>query len=164
MVMSPDQTRVILGGSFDKINGSTYHSLAAADATTGSPLPWGSQSDSYLIQDDGVNSGITGLATNGTKVFVTGFNFTNKAKPGGLEGRASISPVDGTVSWISDCHGDSYGSVPIGNVLYSVSHAHDCEPAGTFPETESAHLAPCVGRDHLRHARERTGHERVLGV
>ncbi len=135
MAMSPDQTRVILGGSFDTINGSTYHSLAAADATTGAPLPWGSESDSYLIKDDGVNSGITGLTTNGSKIFVTGFNFTNKAKPGGLEGRASISPVDGTVSWISDCHGDSYGSVPIGNVLYSVGHAHDCQPAGAFPET-----------------------------
>jgi outer membrane protein assembly factor BamB len=135
MVMAPDQTRVILGGSFDTINGSTYHALAAADATTGAPLPWGSQSDSYLIQDDGVNSGITGLSTNGSKVFVTGFNFMNVAKPGGLEGRASISPVDGTVSWISDCHGDSYASVPIGNVLYSVGHAHDCQPAGAFPET-----------------------------
>ena len=47
MVMSPDLTRVILGGSFDTINGSTYHCLAAADATTGAPLPWGSESDSY---------------------------------------------------------------------------------------------------------------------
>jgi hypothetical protein len=135
MVMSPDLSRVILGGSFSQINGSTYHSLAAADATTGAPVPWASQSDSYAIRDDGVNSGITSLSTNGSKTFLTGFNFQNPAKPGGLEGRAAISPVNGTVSWISDCHGDSYSAVPIGNVLYSVGHAHDCEPAGAFPES-----------------------------
>ncbi len=136
MVMSPDQSRVIFGGSFATVNGSTYHSLAAADASTGVPLPWGSQSDSYLIQDDGVTSGITSLTSNGSKIFLSGFNTANVAKPGGLEGRASISPVDGTVTWISDCHGDSYSTAPVGNVLYSVGHAHDCQPAGYFPETD----------------------------
>jgi hypothetical protein len=83
-----------------------------------------------------LNSGITSLTANGSKVFLGGFNFGNISKPGGFEGRATISPVDGTILWISDCHGDTYSAFPIGNVLYSVGHAHDCRPAGAFPETD----------------------------
>jgi hypothetical protein len=134
MVMSPNRALVIFGGSFTKVNGTTYHGLAAADAQTGIPAPWASQSDDYLIRDDGVNSGITSLSANGSTVFLTGFNFQNIAKPGGLESRAAFDPVAGAVVWINDCHGDSYSAVPIGNVLYSVGHAHDCQPAGAFPE------------------------------
>ena len=136
MVMSPDQSKVIFGGSFGTVNGLTYHGMAAADAVTGVPSPWGSQSDSYAIKLDGTNAGVTTLSTNGTKVFLGGFDTGGITTPGGLEGRAAFSPTDGTVGWISDCHGDTYSTAPVGNILYSVGHAHDCQPIGAFPDTE----------------------------
>jgi hypothetical protein len=136
MVMSPDQTKVIFGGSFGTVTGITYHGSAAADAITGAPLPWGSQSDSYQIQLDGTSSGVTNYSTDGTKIFSGGFNTGQTSRPGGLEGRVSISPSDGTVNWIADCHGDTYSTVPIGNILYSVGHSHDCQPIGAFPDTD----------------------------
>jgi hypothetical protein len=135
MVMSPDSTKVILGGSFAAINSSPYHSIAAVSASTGAPLSWASQSSSFPIRNEGTSSGITSLTTNGNTIFVTGYNFGGKAKPGGFEGRAAISPTNGSLIWVNDCHGDTYSAAPIGSVLYSVGHAHDCKPAGYFPET-----------------------------
>ena len=37
--------------------------------------------------------------------------------------------------WVNDCHGDTYDTYPVGQVLYSVSHAHDCSFIGDFPNT-----------------------------
>ena len=135
MVMSPDRSKVVFGGGFSQVNGIVYHGLAAADASSGTPLAWASQSNSYPIRDDGTSSGINSLSANSNTIFLTGFNYQSISKPGGFEGRAAISPSDGSVIWLNDCHGDTYSAYPIGNVLYSVGHAHDCQPAGYFPDT-----------------------------
>ena len=36
---------------------------------------------------------------------------------------------------VNDCHGDTYDVLPVGSVLYSVGHAHDCSWIGSFPDT-----------------------------
>lgn len=139
MAISPDQSKVIIGGSFDKINSTTYYGLAAVQtASPGNPVAFASQSSTYPIRDyDAVNSssGINSITTNGNLMFITGFSNGNTQRPGAFEGRAAINPTNGNIVWVNDCHGDSYGAIPIGNVLYSVTHAHDCQPAGAFPET-----------------------------
>jgi hypothetical protein len=134
MVMSPDRSLVVIGGSFGAINGRTYHAMGAIGAASGAPVPWASQSNSYPVRSDSASSGITSLSTDGTSIFFTAFNYQQHGAPAKPEGRGAISPDDGSLLWINDCHGDSYSAFPIGQVLYSASHAHDCEPIGAFPE------------------------------
>jgi hypothetical protein len=136
LVMSPDRRKVVIGGSFGRLDGRRYHALGAVAAGSGQPLPWASQSDSFPIRNDANNAGIISLSADANHVYLTGFNVGNRARPGAFEGRAAISPDDGRLVWVNDCHGDSYSSVPIGKVLYSVGHAHDCEPIGAFPEEQ----------------------------
>jgi hypothetical protein len=134
VVMSPGQSLVVIGGSFSAINGVTYHALGAIGASSGAPVTWASQSDSYPVRLDGDSSGITSLSTDGTSIFFTAYNYAQIGAPAKPEGRGAISPIDGTLLWLNDCHGDSYSAFPIGEVLYSAGHAHDCKPAGAFPE------------------------------
>ena len=46
-----------------------------------------------------------------------------------------MTPSTGAILWLNDCHGDTYDFLPVGGVLYSVGHAHDCSPIGEFPVT-----------------------------
>ena len=52
------------------------------------------------------------------------------------------NPTTGQIMWMNTCHGDSYDAVPIGNVLYSASHEHDCSDIGAFSQDDAA--AHCV--------------------
>ena len=38
----------------------------------------------------------------------------------------AADPSTGNINWLNDCHGDTYGTFPSGQVLYTVSHAHNC--------------------------------------
>jgi hypothetical protein len=47
----------------------------------------------------------------------------------------AAEPTTGKITIVNDCHGDSYDVLPVGPVLYSVSHAHDCRWVRSFPDT-----------------------------
>jgi hypothetical protein len=140
VIVTADQSKVVIGGSFTQLNSTTYHSIGAVSATTGaSILPWASTSATFPIRDeDPVNSGagITSFSREAgvDQIFLTAFTFISTSMPGGFEGRASISPFDGHIIFMNDCHGDSYSAFPIGGVLYSVSHEHDCTAISSFRE------------------------------
>ena len=104
------------------------------------------------MNDSGVNAGITSLTTDGTQIYGTGYVFG----PGGnLEGSFAADPDTGAINWIEDCHGDTYDSFPMGQILYVVSHSHYCGNIGAFPQTEPVELPPRHGVHHLpdRHRR-----------
>ena len=56
---------------------------------------------------------------------------------GNLEGAFSANWSNGAIKWVEDCHGDTYGSFPKGDVIYVASHSHYCGnlPDG-FPQTD----------------------------
>ncbi|QQS20316.1 hypothetical protein IPL85_02625 [Candidatus Saccharibacteria bacterium] len=154
MVMAPGNTKVIFGGSFSTVNNLPYHSIAAVDAVTGVPQPnWASTQWSStgwpttdlsrfpINNEDPVASeaAIGSLTTDGTNIYLTGYNFRLFGRPGAIEGRAAISPVDGKLVWLNDCHGDSYDTYPMNGVLYSVGHAHECIDAGSFADGPLRH-------------------------
>lgn len=141
MTLTPDRSKVVVGGSFAKLGSAAYYGLGALDAVTGVGVRWASQSSTFPIRDYGTNAGITSLSADATSIYLTGFNYGAKARPGGFEGRAAISPLDGALRWANDCHGDSYSAIPLGAVLYSVGHPHDCQPAGYFPQTTTPQRA-----------------------
>ena len=128
MVMSPDKTRVIVGGKFATLNGITVYGLGSLDAATGSTLPF---AINQTVQDYGSKCGILSLSVDGNQVYGSGFAFGC----GNFEGTFAADPNTGNIVWVNDCHGDTYSTFPTGQTLYSVSHAHECSPIGQFPDT-----------------------------
>ncbi|MCW2527766.1 MAG: hypothetical protein JWM76_2626 [Pseudonocardiales bacterium] len=132
MTLSPDGTRLILGGHFLMLGGKTRGGLGPVDLVNGAAVtPW-TQPPMFNYGD---NSSFTSLTSDGTNVYGTGYNFGGNGGQGNFEGRFAIKPT-GTVVWIDDCHGDSYSAWHMGDVLYSASHSHNCATVGAYPETD----------------------------
>ena len=51
------------------------------------------------------------------------------------------NPVTGQITWLEDCHGDTYGAFSQAGAVYTVSHAHDCSTIGGFPQKVFWHRA-----------------------
>ena len=125
LVVSPDGAKVVLGGSFSSLNGSTSpgQGLGAVDAATGARnQSWGV---GKTIYNHGTKSAIYSLSSDGTNVYGTGYVF-GALSDGNLEGSFNATWADGTINWIEDCHGDTYSVAPLGDAVYTVSHAHYC--------------------------------------
>lgn len=133
MVMSPDRSKIVIGGSFTAANGSSNpgYGLVMVTPEVGSSLPLPANS---TIRNGGVNAAILSLTSDADSFYATGYVF---GAGGVLEGMTRINWSDGNVVWVEDCHGDSYGNYPKGDVIYVASHAHYCGnlPDG-FPQTE----------------------------
>ena len=110
------------------MNGAKATGVAALDPVTGATRPF---AVNQLITNQGINSAIYSLSTDGTTVFGTGYDFYG---PGNLEGAFAVTADGGNVVEIDDCHGDTYSSFPPAGSLYLASHAHDCGNIGGFPE------------------------------
>jgi PKD repeat protein len=132
MIMAPDQSKVIVAGRFTQLSNQAYYGLGAVDPTSGAVLPWASTSSSYPVQDHNSQSSITSLSTDGTQIYGTGYSYIGG---GNFEGQFAFSPTNGAVVWLNSCHGDNYSSQPVGQVLYSVGHAHDCSDLGAWDDT-----------------------------
>ncbi|TFD76545.1 PKD domain-containing protein [Cryobacterium psychrophilum] len=131
LAVSPDEGKVILGGTFTAYNGGNNpgYGLAAADAATGASLPW---KVNTLIRNGGRNAGITSLTASAEGLFGTGYVY---GSGGNFEGTFRASWADGTLIWVEDCHGDTYSAAPATNVVYTTGHVHYCGNIGGFPET-----------------------------
>ena len=129
MTLSPDGTRVIAGGHFTTLSGQAAYGMGSLDAATGAVLPWAAN---QTIRDAGSNGAIMSLRADGTTIYGSGYAYGAGAS---FEGTFAAEPSTGRIVWLNDCHGDTYDVFPIGQVLYSVGHAHDCSAVGQFPET-----------------------------
>lgn len=134
MTMSPDRTKVIVGGRFSTLNGTTMYGLGAIDANTAALVPWAATN---LIKNARTKAGITQVVTQGPTTYISGFVYGSEAglPKGNLEGVAAVDGNTGAITWIQDCHGDTYQAFEQGDAVYSVSHAHDCRNIGAFPDT-----------------------------
>ena len=133
MILSPDNSRVIIGGAFTTMNGSGNpgYGLASIDPLTGANQAFNANN---LVRNAGANAAITGLSTDGDSLYVSGFVF---GSGGNLEGIARVDWNSTNIVWVEDCHGDTYGSYPKGDLIYASSHAHYCgNLQDGFPQTE----------------------------
>ncbi|MGO4689579.1 PKD domain-containing protein [Glaciibacter sp. 2TAF33] len=130
LVVSPDGSKVVIGGSFTAYNGGNNpgYGLAATDAASGASLPW---KVNGLIRNGGTQAAILSLAGSDKGVFGTGYVF---GSGGNLEGTFRASWDDGTLIWMEDCHGDTYSVAPVNDVVYTTEHAHYCGNIGGFPQ------------------------------
>ena len=135
VVVPANKGKVVVGGHFDDMNGVPTRGLAALDPTTGALVPFPAN---QIIQNWGADAAIWSLSTNDDQVFGTGFTYLVNNDPttgGNLESTFAADATTGELMWVSGCRGDHYDTAPIGNVLYNVSHAHDCAPVGGHPQT-----------------------------
>ena len=134
VIVSPDGTRVVLGGNFTSTNGTgtpSGYGLALLDTATGASLP---MPVNGLIRDAGANAAIMSLAVapDGQSWYGTGYSYQKTT--GNLEG-AFKADWSGNLIWVEDCHGDSYSIFPMDGVLYVAGHSHYCGNVGGYPQT-----------------------------
>jgi PKD repeat protein len=131
LLVSPDDSKVVVGGGFTTLNGSSNpgYGLGAVDTNTGGLLPWAANG---LVRNGGSQAAILSLASDGTRVYGTGYVY---GSGGNLEGTFSADWSDGAIKWVEDCHGDTYGVYASDTAVYTVSHAHYCGNIGGFPQT-----------------------------
>ena len=129
MVLAPDGSRVVVAGQWDHLDGDPRKGLGAVDAITGADEPW---DPANPIADYGASSDITTLTADATQVYGGAYFFT---VGGDMEGRFAINPDTGSINWMNSCHGDTYATFPMGQVLYSASHEHECTDIASFSQT-----------------------------
>jgi PKD repeat protein len=130
IAVPPGRGTVVAGGRFQFANGQEVKGLGAFAASDAALLAWPSYG---VFPNYGPDSAIWSLSTDGTRVYGTAYDYFG---PSEFEGTFGIDVTNGAVSFVNGCKGDTYSSVPIGDVLYSVGHPHDCGMIGGNPQTE----------------------------
>lgn len=148
LLVSPDGSRVIIGGSFDQVNDSAFRSLGSVFADSGATAPWVDHGLPGCV-GCGYGATITTLATDGTHVFAAAETLT----PGLFEGTLAVIPSTGELVWKNDCRGANQSIAVLNEILYVASHAHNCRtvPGGFGPGR------PRIGQ-HLLAQRTTDGH------
>ncbi len=132
MVAAPDGASVVVGGSFTSVNGSATpgYGLVRLAAGTGAVLPL--PVNTTDVRAAGANAAVLSLESDGDHFYGTGYAFGGG---GNLEGTFSADWATGTLTWVEDCHGDTYSAFPLNGVVYEASHKHYCANSGGFPQT-----------------------------
>lgn len=128
LLLTSGSKLLIVGGHFTKLNSSAASGSGAVSPTSGRTKTW---MINKIVKNGSKKSAILSLATDGKVVYGAGYTYG----AGNFEGIYAASSKDGKLLWLQDCHGDQYGIAPVGDVIYSVGHAHYCENIGGFPET-----------------------------
>ena len=130
LAVHPGSNKVFVGGKFGTVNGQVYRGVGALDGTTGAVLPFPLNT---VARNSGTSAGYYGLKVAGNVVYGAGWSF-NGAQ-GNFENVFAVDVNTAQTLWLSGCRGDTYDTMPIGDVIYWVSHAHNCTSIGDFPET-----------------------------
>lgn len=128
LVLTPGSKLLVIGGMFTKLNGTTASGSGAVSPSSGKIKSW---KVNKVVKNGGRASSILSLAVDGNTVYGAGYTYGT----GNFEGVYAASSKDGTIRWLQDCHGDTYGVAPMGDIVYSVGHAHYCSNIGGFPDT-----------------------------
>jgi len=122
IAVSQDGSKIALGGIFDSLNGSSNpgYGLGIVDSTAGGLLP---ASVNQVIRNAGANAAILSLKTAGDSFYGNGYVF---GSGGNLEGSFRADWATGSLTWVEDCHGDTYDVFPVNGVVYAAGHPHYC--------------------------------------
>lgn len=129
MTLNFDKSKLILGGRFQNISGTQQFGMAAADPVSGAFVPWAANG---VVQDFGTQAAILSLAADADGVYGSGYVY---GANGNLEGSFRANNSTGEITWIEDCHGDTYSVFPTPDSVYVAGHPHYCGNIGGFPQT-----------------------------
>lgn len=149
VTVSPAGDKVVLGGNFQTLNGSSNpgYGLAMVSASDASLLPFAANN---VIRNAGLDAAILSLKSDGDDIYGTGYVFGNG---GNLEGSFRASWQSGDLVWVNDCHGDQYDVEPMGDAVYAAGHSHYCGSLeGGFPQSDpwSFYRGIAVSKDSSR--------------
>lgn len=118
--IAPDGSRVLIGGEFATVNGTTTGAVASVDPNTGALQTW----QANTTQPININCAarVTDIIASGSTAYVT----AEGDPPGCYEGTYAARISDGELDWNSTCLGASMGLALLNGVLYKASHQHDC--------------------------------------
>ena len=128
MTLSPDKTKVVIGGAFQNVNGTPAQGITALTASSGALQPW---PVNQVIKNGNAQSGTFSLSIDSDTIYGTSYNYGT----GNFEGQFAMRQ-DGSIKWLNDCHGDTYSVFSADNgIVYGSGHAHFCSNIGGFPES-----------------------------
>jgi hypothetical protein len=143
LAVTPDGSRVAIGGLFDNVNGAVQHGLAMVDATTGASVP------GYQIPSILKTSYITAIVMDSGRMFIAG----RDDKSGNTNRHEGVRAMDldtGATLWGSDghrCLGDTFSLQVLAGQVWVGTHAHDCSRIGGHPETSPRFYGSTMGQD-----------------
>jgi len=131
LIAAPDNSRVIVGGRFQTMNGAAIVGVGAVDGNTGLTQSWTSRPVPTQQAGTANRSWVTDMVLN------NGVVYASDDGEGGhwFDGRWAATFATGDLIWIDNCYGATYGTTIIGQVMYTVSHSHDCTSLGTFHDS-----------------------------
>ena len=129
--VSPDHSKVVIGGSFSSVNGSSEpgYGMALLSASTGEMLP---MPVNDTVRTAGQNAAIFDIAVDNDGFYATAYSSVGRLDEANLEGSFKAD-WNGNLIWLEPCHGDTYGIAPTKEMVYTVGHAHSCETIYGFP-------------------------------
>ena len=129
--VSPDHSKVVIGGSFSSVNGSSRpgYGMALLSASTGEMLP---MPVNDTVRTAGKQAAIFDIAVDDDGFYATAYSAVGRLDEANLEGSFKAD-WDGNLIWLEPCHGDTYGIAPTTETVYTVGHAHSCETIYGFP-------------------------------
>ncbi|CAN7325873.1 LamG-like jellyroll fold domain-containing protein [Knoellia sp. LjRoot47] len=132
IAVTPDGTRVIVGGEFSQVRGANSRALAVLSASDGSlvrayPAPFIPSTSAVkdIAVDAASNSFYIGAEGTGGGVF---------------DGRAAFSLDTLDQRWRDTCLGATQAVLVFQGALYAGHHLHDCRTMGGFPDRERQYL------------------------
>ena len=160
MVLTPDGTKLIVGGKFSTLSGVPARASGALDPVTGAVLPWALND---VIYPFGERAAMLELSTDGTWIYGNAYHYGGAIDNTKWEGVFAADPDTGQIVMNNDCHGDTYAHHVMNGYVYSVSHYHYCGNLNGFPQsTPLEHPHAALDVDH--HDGERHTPPRHLGV
>ena len=129
--VSPDHSKVVIGGSFSSVNGSSQpgYGMALLSASTGEMLP---MPVNDTVRTAGEKAAIFDIAVDDAGFYATAYSAVGRLDEANLEGSFKAD-WNGNLIWLEPCHGDTYGIAPTKEIVYTVGHAHSCETIYGFP-------------------------------
>ncbi|WP_354576115.1 LamG-like jellyroll fold domain-containing protein [Frigoribacterium sp. UYMn621] len=142
VAVSPDGTKVAVGGDFYNVNGNDSHAIAVVDSTTGAtvrnyPVDRGNPS-AMTYSQSGTGAVPTWQQNTVVKVITTdaasnSFYVGNEGTGGGVfDGRTALSWDTLDQRWHDTCLGATQALEVYQGTLYIASHAHDCSSNNAF--------------------------------
>lgn len=127
LALAPDGSRVVAAGNFSTLSGTAARGLGSLDPVTGAVQPFAVNQKLFAY---GTNAAFFSLQVSGSQVYGSAFNFHGTSN---IEGAFSANTATGDLTWLEDCHGDTYDVFPTPDQLYVVGHPHDCSAVGAYP-------------------------------
>ncbi|GAA5227772.1 LamG-like jellyroll fold domain-containing protein [Paeniglutamicibacter antarcticus] len=129
--LSPDGSKLAVGGQFDTVNGTKGNSsaLAVVRADTGEKMAY--PASAYVRNGVGGDGSITSIASDDSTFYASGFTFGRQST---LEGIVAINWSDLDTRWLEDCHGDTYSVYATDDLVYLAGHPHYCGNIGGFAQ------------------------------